>query len=332
MVKKGLEGISVIAFSLALVGQVGCGSPTSTGTDSLTADVDGIRLNGRFTSRGAASTLGTYEQTSYEGIKVFVREDPDIETMVEPDGSFTLRGLPPGQFTLVVMGPGDAGLGEIPFQSVLANSEITILLELGSGGVVVLEQKRTGIGHGDVELEGVVEEVTPGSHDHEGTLVVNGYTVLARPGETAIREGNRARIMADIRVETQVHVKGVWESPSILAHEILLQDEDEEQEDGNDTVPSGADCPNLAGGKLGRKIVLEGTVLSLDDTGFRMRAEGRTADIHVSFDGAPRCVGEAGKADSCTIGELDKVHVTGTLETCEEIVADEVKIQKKGGG
>ena len=34
--------------------------------------------------------------------------------------------------------------------------------------------------------------------------------LVARPGETAIREGNKARTVADVTVGHQVHVKGVW--------------------------------------------------------------------------------------------------------------------------
>jgi hypothetical protein len=59
--------------------------------------------------------------------------------------------------------------------------------------------------------------------------LIDGYTVIARPGVTAIREGNRARSVADVTAGRQVHVKGEWlpmgtgSSQPVLAHEIKLQ-------------------------------------------------------------------------------------------------------------
>ena len=38
--------------------------------------------------------------------------------------------------------------------------------------------------------------------------VVDGYTVVARPGQTTIREGNQARTVEDVTVGRRVHVKG----------------------------------------------------------------------------------------------------------------------------
>jgi len=53
--------------------------------------------------------------------------------------------------------------------------------------------------------------------------------VVARPGQTAIREGNTARTVNDVVVGRQVHVKGTFMDPvggvtPVLASEIMLQE------------------------------------------------------------------------------------------------------------
>ena len=106
---------------------------------------------------------------------------------------------------------------------------------------MLIEERRNGIGHGDLEIEGLVDQVLTVSLNGDSTFVIDGYTVVARPGETAIREGNRSRTVEQVTVGRRVHVKGVWLAPSgssgstqqVLAHEIKLQGpEENEDEDG----------------------------------------------------------------------------------------------------
>jgi len=47
-------------------------------------------------------------------------------------------------------------------------------------------------GHGDVEIEGLVSAVLLLDPVGESRFTIDGKTVVARPGETAIREGNQA--------------------------------------------------------------------------------------------------------------------------------------------
>ena len=58
---------------------------------------------------------------------------------------------------------------------------------------VSIEEQRNGIGHGDVEIEGMVAQILALDPTHDSRFLINGRTVVARPGETAIREGNRSR-------------------------------------------------------------------------------------------------------------------------------------------
>ena len=64
-------------------------------------------------------------------------------------------------------------------------------------------------GHGDVEIEGLVSAVLLLDPVGESRFTIDGKTVVARPGETAIREGNQARTASDVTVGHQVHINGV---------------------------------------------------------------------------------------------------------------------------
>jgi hypothetical protein len=316
-----IGNLASLAMVLLFLVTLGCGSSPSSPSESTLQQ--GTRLTGRFaSSSGQGFALSAYPQSTFDGMTVHVEEDPSIQTSVDSNGSFTLRGLPEGEFHLVFTQGGNESVHH--FDSVLPNLEITIVLEMmpGGAGVRILRQKRTGIGHGDVEIEGIVDSV-----DIIGRkLSVNGYEVWTQPGETAFREGNRRRIFEDIRERNRVHIKGVGMSDHIMAHEVMLQNDDTDDPTNDD--PTAGTCPN--GGKVGQKIVLEGTVIDGAYGDFMMSANGRTEGIAVHFGGTPTCVGQAGKSSTCEVGLGDKVNVKGTLTDCDHVEADEVKIQKKG--
>jgi hypothetical protein len=264
-------------------------------------------------------------------------EDPAITTTIGADGSFTLRGLPEGGFTLEFFLDG-ASVGTIHFDEVKPNQEITLTVSVTSTGVIVLEEKRDGIGHGDVEVEGDVTAV-PLLGPTESRYVINGRTVVARPGATAIREGNSARTMTDVTVGRHVHVKGVWMDPQsgqqdVLAHEIVLQGS------GDTTPPPQAACM-ISGGRVGDGIELEGSVSSGGASGFMMQVEGNRASGLVQIDtsaarfectpaSGPNAPTPAQCQASVTGGA--KVHVSGTLRSCDTLAAvvgaSSVRVQK----
>jgi hypothetical protein len=155
-----------------------------------------------------------------------VGADPPITTMVDNNGSFTLRGLPEGSFTLEFF-QGTTSIGTLSFSQVAANQQITITIQLVDNDVVLVDEDRRGIGHAGVELQGLVENVVglnvgPLS---ESTFVIAGRTVIARPGVTAIREGITPKTVQDVTAGKQVHVKGttIEGSANVLAYEIKLQ-------------------------------------------------------------------------------------------------------------
>jgi hypothetical protein len=157
-------------------------------------------------------------------INVSVLSDPSITTTVGTDGSFTLRGLPAGSFTLLFM-QGTTDLGRLTFTEVAANQQITITVQVVSNEVVLTDEDRRGIGNAGVELEGPVQNVVILNAAADSRFVIQNRTVVARPGVTAIREGNTRKTVNDVTVGKQVHVKGttVVDSTDVLAFEIILQ-------------------------------------------------------------------------------------------------------------
>src|SRR5687768_14272484 len=147
--------LALIFVSLLAAACGGGSSPTSTSDSS-----QGVVLRGSVTGMGALSPgLAGSLSRSAAVITVTVAENTAFTTTVGADGSFTLRGLPPGSFTLVFTS-GGAEIGRLTFSEVKPNQEITLTVAVASGSVVLLEESRNGIGHGDIEIEGNVGSVT----------------------------------------------------------------------------------------------------------------------------------------------------------------------------
>jgi hypothetical protein len=233
----------LLAFASAFA-LVGCGSNNPSGPSGEL----GASLRGMVLDQGVASSVGLSKAAAAQGaddaLTVTVQENPAITATVGEDGSFTLRGLPEGTFTLVFKSAGGTALGTLSFSQVKPNQEITITVQVTGSGLLLLEERRNGIGHGDLEIEGLVERVVTVSPSGDSTFVIDGYTVVARPGQTAIREGNRSRTVNDVTVGRRVHVKGVWlalsnTSPStqqVLAHEIKLQGPEGDNDDDGQKI------------------------------------------------------------------------------------------------
>ena len=214
--------IAFILLTLGALGLAACGSPSSS---SPPADVvlHGMILGG---SAGGGATAFSGGAAGADPIIVTVQGTP-ITTTVGDDGSFTLRGLPTGSFTLVFT-QGGVTLGTATFGEVMPNQEITVTIEVTPSGVTVVEERRTGIGHGDIEIEGLVQQILELDPVGDSRFLIDGREVVARPGQTAIREGNTAKTVNDVLVGRQVHVKGTFMDPvrgvtPVLASEIKLQ-------------------------------------------------------------------------------------------------------------
>ncbi|MGH9325008.1 MAG: hypothetical protein ACRD3V_34645 [Vicinamibacteria bacterium] len=288
----------------------------------------GVVLSGRFADASSALALRA-QSAAQDSLTVVVLDESgdEVGQVAVENGSFTLRGLPEGRFT-VDFYQGSTKVGSLIFDEVLPNQQIAITVEMANGSIRLLDEKRTGIGHGDIELEGIARSIRVESDPMTGSLEVNGQLVRTRAAETAIRKGNDRLTLEDLSSGDRVHVKGEWETADdgtqyVFAREIKLQEEEDDDDE------AGQECSNISGGKVGERIVLEGTVLSGNNQSFVMDVNGNRADrpVNVTFGGTPTCVGQA-KNGPCQIGAGNKVNVKGTLAICDLVQADEVKIQK----
>jgi hypothetical protein len=313
-----LRAVFAAVLILAAGALVACGGNPSG------PDADGIVVRGTVQGTGTlrAASVGA---ASAATVTVTVLEDPSISTTVAGDGSFTLRGLPPGGFTLVFKN-GAAEIGRLSFAEVKANQEIILTVQVSNSGVVLLDEKRNGIGHGDVEIEGNVNQVVALNLAGDSRFVINGRTVVARPGVTAVREGNRSRNIEDVTAGRHVHVKGVWlpmegSTQPVLAHEIKLQGDD-----GDDPAAG----PGKSACAAGAKVEVEGKIATKAGSTITVNQQGKGLfDCEVG--GARIRKGNT----TYTVAQLQpgwRVHVSGTGlgesgGTCR-VTASEVKVQQ----
>jgi hypothetical protein len=316
-------GAAALAVLIPVLILAGCGSPASP-------SAEGVSVQGTVVADGAASSSSAGGHAALAStITVTVVENPAIMATVGADGRFSLRGLPEGGFTLVFMSNG-VKVGTLAFEEVKPNQEITLTVRLDGSTIVLVEERRNGIGHGDTEIEGRVDAVTSLNPAGDSIFVINGHTVVARPGETSIREGNKARTVNDVTVGRQAHVKGVFlptstrGDQSVLAHEIKLQD-DGDDGGGSPTPPSGS-CA------VGGKAEVEGIITAKRASSVVVNQQGK-GDFLCMVSSSTRI--RKGNT-TFTLDQLQsgwRVHVKGTQtglsgSTCQ-VNASEIMVQQQ---
>jgi hypothetical protein len=309
---------AIAALCTSILVLAACGGPSSPSEE-------GVVLRGTVVGGGtlSASSAGRVSAPAAT-VTVTVQENPAITTTVAADGSFSLRGLPPGAFTLVFTS-GGAPLGVVVLAEVMPNQEITLTVRVEGGTVVVVEERRNGIGHGDLEIEGRVESVVALNPAGDSVFVIDGRQVVARPGETAIREGNRSRAVTDVTVGRQVHVKATFmtstdrSSQRVLAQEIKLQGD----ETGSTPNPSAACAP-------GANAEVEGIITAKGGASVTVRQQAK-GDYLCLVSGGTRI--RKGNT-TYTFAELQagwRVHVKGTQQGLSgsacQVSASEIKVQ-----
>lgn len=321
------SGLIAVCFFLGIALAACSGNPAApTSTQGVT--LVGTVVGGVAASSAHAASVGTSAATVT--LTVLVEENPAITATVGAEGSFTLRGLPTGSFTLLFQQNG-VTIGTLPFTAVNANQQITITVMVSNGSIVLLEQRRNGIGHGDLEIEGLVDQVLVLNPAGESRFMIDGYLVVARPGETAIREGNRARSVSDVRVGRRVHVKAVWlpaegSAQPALAHEIKLQGG---SSTGPPTTP-GDPSPKSFCPDAGRKAEVEGKITAKGASDVTVYQNGKGNFLALADAGTRiRKGNQTYTFEQLAIG--NRVHVKGTSsgltgQTCG-VAASEIKLQ-----
>jgi hypothetical protein len=238
-------GKAILAAGLAL-GTAACGGSSPFAPTQVNGS--GVTLQGTVLSLapGLSASVSSFSRQVEGVVTVSVDGHPEISTEVDPDGQFVLRGLPEGAFVLI-FSDETGEIGRLDFDGVLPNQELIVTVDFDDAeGVLLLEEQRNGIGHGDLEIQGTIDEILELNPDGESVFLIGGYPVVARPGSTAIRQGNRALGVEDLDVGDRVHVKAVYldleagqdaADQEVLAHEIKLQDEGDS---GNDDSDAGA--------------------------------------------------------------------------------------------
>ncbi len=319
------ERISCLFVLAAAVVLAACGGGNPAAPSGGSVILEGLVLGGSAALPFHASSGAS---AAAEPVKVTV-QGTSIETIVGADGSFILRGLPAGGFVLVFT-QGAATLGTLSFSEVKPNQEITITIAVVAGSVTLVEQKRNGIGHGDLEIEGLVQQVlcgvagspactTPG----DSRFLIDGRTVVARPGQTAIREGNTARTVADVTVGRRVHVKGTWlplegTLQPVLAAEIKLQDDEDDDDEFACVAGARAEVEGKISGKTASSITVAQTGKGLFECDVPPGTPIRKGNTSYTFD---------------QLATGWRVHVKGTVVAllstgaCR-VTASEVKVQQ----
>lgn len=313
-------------LALAAAGLVACGGPADPSGQ-------GVTLRGEVEGEGGPAGFGAAAP-----IVVRVSEAPALTATVGADDSFSLTGLPAGRFSLE-FSRGNRTLGTLSFGSVEANQEITIRVGLSPDGstVMLLEERRNGIGQGEVEFEGNIEAVMEVDPRGDSRFRIAGNTVLARAGVTKIHLGSSSRTVHDLHQGLRVLVKGRWIESTIGTRVVLATDINIREDVDDDDPPTVGSCM-ISGGKVGKKIELEGTVASRSSSSFDLRVNGNRASGLVDVDissSSFKCNGNknlppAGCQALVAVGA--KVHVSGLLEACSSsqalVAASQVKVQK----
>ncbi|MEO5761998.1 MAG: carboxypeptidase-like regulatory domain-containing protein [Vicinamibacteria bacterium] len=336
---------SLVLFSVAALVLTACGGGSLSGPSATGGVVvNGSVIGAAGSSAATAANFGFSSQSvtmasSVGTVTVSVQGQPSITTTVSADGSFTLRGLPSGSFTLVFSRDGTQ-LGTLSFGSVMPNQEVTITVSVTATTVALVQEQRTGVGHGDLEIEGLIAQVVTLNASGDSRFIIDQKTVVVRPGQTAIREGDAARQLTDLTVGRRVHVKGTYlpmegSVQPLLATEIVLQGS---VAGGPSPTPTPRPACIIEGGVAGSGIELEGTVVSGNATAFRLDARS-SSPVDVNAGGAtlvctppsgPNAPTPAQCAASVASGA--RVHVSGTLNACSatsaSVTASRVQVQK----
>ena len=313
--------ISIVICVLAAFVIAACG-----GSPSGPSEGQGVTLTGRVHGGPVGFVSAASGASSAATLTVTV-VGTTITATVTTDGTFTLRGLPEGSFTLEFF-DGATSLGTIEFTGVNANQEITITVLIQGSTVTLLDQRRNGIGHGDLEIEGLVEAVVTLNATGESVFTIDGYMVVARPLETSIREGNQRRGVEDVTVGRKVHVKGAWETNAaggqqVLAHEIKLQGAGDGSGDDGDGNTSW--CPSS-----GKKAEVEGKITAKGGADITVSQQGK-GDYLANVDASTRIRKGNTTLTFDQLGVGNRVHVKGSSlglsgDTCG-VQASEVKLQ-----
>jgi len=199
-------------------------APSALGSSTGSTLSGGATITGRVAATtGSTSRLTAGALTMDGGRLAATTTDPVTVTVVgtsastttNPDGTFTLTGVPSGSVQLRFVGRG--GSATLTISGVQEADRIDIVVALSSEGAEVESENRQR-DNNRVEVNGRVAAVAPAA----GTFTV-GTTVVTVPPGTTIRHGSRTFTLADLSVGDKVEVKGTRSTTGITATEVKVQ-------------------------------------------------------------------------------------------------------------
>ena len=181
--------------------------------------------------------------TSPAGVEVSVVGTGMVITLGE-DGRFTFVDVPRNA-ELQLQRASD-GIGA----RIQADAGKPMLIQLGQSGAS--SGRRRGITPGKSEYEGLIRSIGSESfvlytsHKSEVTIEVDDLTIIRKGG-------NRTLTLEDLKVDDRVHVKAIQRDGDIVALEVVLQndgEEDEEDDDANKTMTANGPVRSNDGSSL----------------------------------------------------------------------------------
>lgn len=235
---------------------------------------------------------------SAEGVEVAV-PGTGMEMRVAADGRFLFSGVPEDASLRFRRSDGiDATLQ-------LGRVQTNLLVEVDSRGA----SRRRAVKVTNVQLEGLIVDITDDSITVDAAG--KGEVVAFIDGATMVREGNTMLTAEDLFPGDRVHVKADVRGTEIVAREIKVQNDSEDDESQN-------------------KVELEGLVLVVGEGTLQVDAAGKgPTDVIVTEETIIRHGNQMVLLSE--IEEGDRVHVRA-YQREEGLVAALILVQNQGGG
>jgi uncharacterized protein DUF5666 len=255
-------GVGVALLAL-VVSSIGCGNGTTSDTSSAPTSPSAVTpgapsASGSATINGTlagATSAGQFSAQAVMTITITVT-GTGVSATASPGGTFVLNGVPAGNVELRFTGPGVDARSNVADVAEGEQIRIVVTVQGSNAAVNVTDRNKPDNGK---EIEGLITAINLAAR----TLVVNGTTISV-PTDSIIRHGNTALTLNQLKTGQRVHVKGTVSGSMVVASEVKLQDENED-DDRNESEVEGTvsgmtgTCPALTFMVKTTKVTTDGS-------------------------------------------------------------------------
>ena len=220
------------------------GAPSATGSATINGTLAGATSAGQFSAQAVMTITITVTGTG-------------ISATASPGGTFVLNGVPAGNVELRFTGPGVDARSNVADIAEGEQIRIVVTVQGSNAAVNVTDRKKPENGK---EIEGLITEINLAAR----TIVVNGTTISV-PTDSIIRHGNTTLALSQLKNGQRVHVKGTVSGSMVVASEVKLQDENENDDDREEAEVEGTvsaktgTCPALTFMVKTTKVTTDGS-------------------------------------------------------------------------